>query len=155
MASNVNTVVITGNLTSDPESRIVGDNFTIANLRVAVNTREKTGGEWGDYASFFDVTVFGALAENCVAYLAKGRPVAIEGYLKQERWDKDGGERSKIVIIARSVQFLPTGQGEAGERTGAGKVDRDWGSQSGADDDIPFARPEYSELFSERARWRF
>lgn len=140
MASNVNSVVITGNLTRDPASKVVGDNFVIADLRVAVNSREKSGGEWGDYASFFDVTVFGGLAENCVAYLAKGRPVAVEGYLKQERWEKDGAERSKVVIIARSVQFLPSSQpGEPVERSsGAGVVDRDWGSSASADDDIPF-----------------
>lgn len=107
-ASNINVAVITGNLTRDPELRHTGSGTAVCQLGVACNGRMKREGEWQDKANFFDVTVFGAQGENCAQYLAKGRPVAIEGRLDWQSWEaKDGsGKRSKVIIIANSVQFL-------------------------------------------------
>jgi single-strand DNA-binding protein len=116
-ASNINVVVITGNLTRDPELRHTGGGTAVCDLRVAVNSRRRDGasGEWVDKPNFFDVTVWGAQGENCATYLAKGRPVAIEGRLDWREWEaKDGsGKRQAVQIIANSVQFL-------GSRDGAG-----------------------------------
>ena len=99
-ASNVNVVVITGNLTRDPELRSTGGGTSVCELRVAVNSRRKDGqtGEWVDKPNYFDVTVFGAQGENCANYLAKGRPVAVEGRLDWREWEaKDGsGKRQKV-----------------------------------------------------------
>ena len=92
-ASNVNVVVITGNLTRDPELRSTGGGTSVCELRVAVNSRRKDGqtGEWVDKPNYFDVTVWGAQGENCANYLAKGRPVAVEGRLDWREWEaKDG-----------------------------------------------------------------
>jgi single-strand DNA-binding protein len=104
---NINTVVITGNLTRDPELRYAGDT-SLCKLRVAVNGRRKDqSGEWVEEPNFFDVTVWGAQGESCANYLAKGRPVAVEGRLDWGEWeDKGGGKRQSIEIIANSVQFL-------------------------------------------------
>jgi len=73
---------------------------------VAVNNRKKVKGEWTDHASFLDVTVWGNQAEACAKYLSRGKPVAVDGRLEQQRWEKDGQNRSKVVIIAQQVQFL-------------------------------------------------
>jgi single-strand DNA-binding protein len=108
-ATNINRVVLTGNLTTDPELRsLPSSGMSVCKLRVACNTRRKgAGGEWEDKPNFFDVTVWGAQGENCARYLNKGRPVAIDGRLEWREWqDKDGNKRQSIDIIADSVQFL-------------------------------------------------
>lgn len=115
-ASNINRVIITGNLTADPELRSLPSGTSVCKLRVACNTRRKDGasGEWVDKPNYFDVTVWGAQGENCARYLAKGRGVAVDGRLEWREWESDAGKRSAIDIIADSVQFLGGGQGEGG-----------------------------------------
>src|SRR6185312_12578962 len=83
-ASNINRVIITGNLTSDPDLRSLPSGTSVCKLRVACNTRRKDNstGEWVDKPNYFDVTVWGAQGENCARYLSKGRPVAVDGRLE-------------------------------------------------------------------------
>jgi single-strand DNA-binding protein len=151
-ASNVNVVVITGNLTRDPELRSTPGGTSVCKLRVAVNSRRKENDNWVDKPNFFDVTVWGAQGENCANYLAKGRPVAIEGRLDWREWEKDGVKRQTVEIIANSVQFLGSrdgsgnggGGGEGGGFTPSSDVPADSSDFAGAaaggggDDDIPF-----------------
>ena len=153
-ASNVNVVVITGNLTRDPELRSTPGGTSVCKLRVAVNSRRKDGqtGEWVDKPNYFDVTVWGAQGENCANYLSKGRPVAIEGRLDWREWEakEGGGKRQTVEIIANSVQFLGSrdGSGGGGEGGGFSPPSSDVPTDSsdfagaaaggGADDDIPF-----------------
>jgi single-strand DNA-binding protein len=158
-ASNINVVVITGNLTQDPELRHTGGGTAVCELRVAVNSRRKDGatGEWIDKPNYFNVTVWGAQGENCANYLAKGRPVAIEGRLDWREWEaKDGsGKRQAVQIVANSVQFLGSrdGGGSGGGGNGNGFTPQsdtptdtsDYdaapagaGAGGGGDDDIPF-----------------
>src|ERR671925_2024703 len=108
-ATNINRVVLTGNLTRDPELRHTGGGTAVCSLRIAVNTRRKdqSTGEWTDKPNYFDVTVWGTQGENCAQYLSKGRPVAIDGRLNWREWDaQDGSKRQSVDIIADSVQFL-------------------------------------------------
>lgn len=109
-AQNINVVVITGNLTQDPEMRYTGGGTPVCELRVAVNSRRKDSatGEWVDKPNYFNAVVFGARGEACSAHLAKGRPVAIEGRLDFQEWEaKDGsGKRQAVKILANNVQFL-------------------------------------------------
>jgi single-strand DNA-binding protein len=149
MARNINRVVITGNLTADPEMKATAGGTSICRLRVAVNGSEKdSSGQWVDKPNYFTVTVFGAQGENCANYLAKGRPVAVEGRLRWREWESDGGKREAVEIVADNVQFLggrDDGDGGSGEaRTFAprgGELKPDpvpaFGG-SGGDDDIPF-----------------
>ena len=152
-ASNINTVVITGNLTRDPEMRSTGGGTQICGLRVAVNSRRKDqSGNWVDKPNYFDVTVFGAQGENCATYLTKGRPVAIEGRLDWREWEGQNGEKRQAVsIIANTVQFLGSRDGAGGENGGNRFTPQsdvpadtsDFNSPEapaavGADDDIPF-----------------
>jgi single-strand DNA-binding protein len=151
-ASNVNVAVITGNLTRDPELRHTGGGTAVCELRVAVNSRRKDGttGEWVDKPNFFDVIVWGAHGENCATYLAKGRPVAIEGRLDWREWEakEGGGKRQAVQIIANTVQFLGSKEGgpDRSEDNGGGFTPRSDGSDfegagvgsGGEEDDIPF-----------------
>jgi single-strand DNA-binding protein len=120
--TNINRVVLTGNLTADPELRATPSGTAVCKLRVASNTRRKDSatGEWGEKPNFFDVTVWGAQGENCARYLSKGRPVAIDGRLEWREWETDQGvKRQAIDIIAESVQFLG-GRDESGGGGGQG-----------------------------------
>jgi single-strand DNA-binding protein len=154
-ASNMNVVVITGNLKRDPELRHTGGGTPVCELRVAVNSRRKEGQEWVDKPNYFDVTVWGAQGENCANYLSKGRPVAVEGRLDWREWEaKDGsGKRQAVSIIASSVQFLGSrdgggsgGNGNGGSFSPSSDVPADTSDFEGAaatsggdgDDDIPF-----------------
>jgi len=121
-ASNVNVVVITGNLTQDPDLRHLGNGTAVCELRVAVNTRRKEGNEWVDKPNYFNVTVWGAQGENCAQYLSKGRPVAVEGRLDWREWEaKDGsGKRQAVQIVANTVQFLGSRDGGGGGGNGNG-----------------------------------
>jgi single-strand DNA-binding protein len=119
--TNINRVVMTGNLTRDPELRSTPGGSSVCKLRIACNTRRKNGqtGEWEEKPNFFDVTVWGAQGENCSRYLAKGRPVAIDGRLEWREWEQEGQKRQAVDIIADSVQFLG-GRDDAGGGNGNG-----------------------------------
>jgi single-strand DNA-binding protein len=158
----VNVVVITGNLTRDPELRSTGGGTSVCEMRVAVNSRRKNGqtGQWEDKPNYFDVVVFGAQADNCATYLQRGRPVAVEGRLDWREWEaKDGSKRQAVQIVANSVQFLgsrdgggaPNGNGGGGggqqqpynppPQSDVPADESDFGPVStggGAEDDIPF-----------------
>jgi single-strand DNA-binding protein len=119
-ASNINRVLVTGNLTKDPELRSTPSGTSICKLRIAVNSRRKdASGQWVDKPNYFDVTVWGAQGENCAQYLQKGRGVAIDGRLDWREWDAtDGsGKRQAVEIIADTVQFLGGG-GDGGGGNG-------------------------------------
>lgn len=122
-ASNVNVVVVTGNLTRDPELRHLGSGTAVCELRLAVNGRRKDqSGNWVEKANYFDVVVWGPQGENCATYLSKGRPVAVEGRLDWSEWEaKDGsGKRQAIRIVANTVQFLGSRDGSGGGGNGNG-----------------------------------
>ena len=148
-ATNINRVVISGNLTRDPELRSIPSSGTsVCSLRIAVNSRRKDeSGQWVDKPNYFDVTVFGAQGENCAQYLAKGRPVAVEGRLNWREWEaQDGGKRQSVDIIADSVQFLGSrdsaqlngGPRESDLQADTSDFDQVPVASGGADDDIPF-----------------
>jgi single-strand DNA-binding protein len=151
--TNINRVVLTGNLTKDPELRSTSGGTSVCSLRLAVNTSKKDSstGQWTEKPNFFDITVWGAQGENCAKYLSKGRPVAVDGRLEwREFTDKDGNNRQAVEIWADSVQFLG-GRDDSGGGNGGGQrfapqsdVPADTGdfqpagAGAGADDDIPF-----------------
>ena len=119
-ASNINRVLVTGNLTKDPELRSTPSGTSICKLRIAVNSRRKdASGQWVDKPNYCDVTVWGAQGENCGQYLQTGRGVAIDGRLDWREWDAtDGsGKRQAVEIIADTVQFLGGG-GDGGGGNG-------------------------------------
>jgi single-strand DNA-binding protein len=152
-ATNINRVVMTGNLTRDPELRNLPSGMAVCSLRIACNTRRKNNstGQWEDKPNYFDVTVWGAQGENAARYLSKGRPIALDGRLEWREWEtQDGQKRQAVDIIADSVQFLG-GRDDAGGGSPEFSVRRDIpiderdlqtaSAPSGgapAEDDIPF-----------------
>jgi single-strand DNA-binding protein len=106
-ATNINRVVLTGNLTRDPELRSLQSGMSVCSLRIASNSRRKENGEWVDKPNYFSVTVWGAQGENCARFLSKGRPVCIDGRLEWREWQgQDGTKRESVEIVADAVQFL-------------------------------------------------
>jgi single-strand DNA-binding protein len=153
-STNLNRVIITGNLTRDPEVRHLPSGTAVCELRVAVNSsRKDESGNWVDKPNYFNVKVWGAQGENCATYLTKGRPVGIDGRLDWREWEGQNGEKRQAVeIIADRVQFLGSrdgaGEGGGGQRFNAQSdvpadtSDFDSPSTPAAvgapDDDIPF-----------------
>jgi len=105
----MNKVFLLGNLTRDPELRYTPNGTAVAGFGVAVNRRYTTKeGDRKEEVDFFEVEVWDKQAENCNEYLSKGRGILIEGRLRQDRWeDESGNKRSKLKIVASSIQFMP------------------------------------------------
>jgi single-strand DNA-binding protein len=145
--TNINRVVMTGNLTADPELRSTASGKSVCHIRLACNTRRKdpATGEWGDKPNYFNVTVWGAQGENAARFLKKGRQIALDGRLEWREWETPSGDkRQGTEIIADSVQFLGSP-----DTAGAGSSDSippepefvpvPVAAGAGADDpDIPF-----------------
>src|SRR2546427_6133051 len=144
MAGDINRVTIVGRLTRDPELAHLPSGPAVLKLGVAVNGRQKDeGGNWIDKPNFFDVKVFGNQADALNNHLAKGRRVGVDGRLDWSSWEaQDGSKRSKVEIVAQSVQFLDRRQD--GEFSGGNQfvpAGASAGSDAdfqGSDDDIPF-----------------
>ncbi|HLB21345.1 MAG TPA: single-stranded DNA-binding protein [Solirubrobacteraceae bacterium] len=120
--NNINRVVLTGNLTADPELRSLPSGASVCNLRIACNGRRKNSdsGEWEDKPNYFNIVVWGGPGENVARYLAKGSPVAIDGRLDWREWEvSDGAKRQAIEIVAELVQFLPDGRERSKNGTNA------------------------------------
>lgn len=112
--SAFNKIVMLGNLTKDPQLRHTPTGAAVCDLSIASNRRFKAGDEVREETCFVDVTVWGKQAEAPARYLAKGRPVLIEGRLTQQTWQApDGSRRSKHTITAEGVRFLPSRAPEA------------------------------------------
>ena len=138
--TDLNHVIEIGRLTRDISERDFG--YTTGgtarlNLSIAVNRSEKRGGEWADKVSFFDVTVWGKTAENIKPYMHKGKQIAVNGYLDQQRWEKDGQKFSKVVIVANTVQLLGGNENNAAPQKPAGDY-QSAGSDDDFTEDIPF-----------------
>jgi single-strand DNA-binding protein len=112
--ADVNHVTLIGRLTRDAELKYTAAGFAISNFSIAVNRRRKNGDQWVEEANYFDINLFGKAAESLKPYLVKGKQIAVEGELKQDRWEQDGQARSKVVITAGNVQLLGGGQGAGG-----------------------------------------
>jgi single-strand DNA-binding protein len=148
--ASINRVTLVGNLTRDPELRTTPNGKSVCTLGLAVNDRYKNdAGEWVEKPNYFDIVVWGAQAESCSQYLAKGRQVAVDGRLSYRNWEaQDGSKRSKVEVIANTVQFLGSRQDSGssagapvatGAASGLNPDTSDFDSPSpSSDDDIPF-----------------
>lgn len=118
-AVSINRVIISGNLTRDPELRSTASGMPVLQFGVAVNDRRKNSqtGEWEDYPNFVDCTMFGARAEGVAKYLAKGTKVSIEGKLRYSAWESDGQRRSKLEVIVDEIEFLSRSEGASSANT--------------------------------------
>lgn len=109
---SINKVIISGNLTRDPELRATAGGMQVMSMGVAVNDRRKNQqtGEWEDYPNFVDCTMFGTRAESLARFLSKGTKVAIEGKLRWSQWERDGQKRSKLEVVVDDLEFMSSRQ---------------------------------------------
>ena len=146
---SINRVIISGNLTRDPELRSTQSGMDVMSFGVAVNDRRRNPqtNEWEDYPNFVDCTMFGNRARSLHQYLSKGTKVAIEGKLRWSQWERDGQKRSKLEVIVDELEFmskelqygdtvsLPAPAPASAPMPAAPVIDA---SSSVYDDDIPF-----------------
>ena len=143
---NINRVVLTGNLTRDPELRFTSNGIPVCEFGIAVNrVRSKS-----EEVDFFDITAWRELGETIANYKKKGDPILVEGRLQYRTWEaQDGSKRGKVDVVADNVQFLGRAGdgGEGGAPSGAaqrGRRDTRPSSRDDVDlneedfDDIPF-----------------
>ena len=109
--ADINKVILVGRLTRDAELRYTNSGAPICKFSIAINRRKKVGDQWEDEANFFDCVLFGRQGESINQYLVKGKQVGIEGELRQNRWEQDGQNRSKVEITAFNVMLLGGGRG--------------------------------------------
>ena len=107
--TNINSVVLVGRITKDVGSdersfSYIGNGTAKAVVNIAVNRGVKKGDKWEDEASFFDVVIWGKTAENLKPRLTKGTQITVSGYLKQDRWEKDGQKQSRVQVVADMVE---------------------------------------------------
>ncbi len=104
---SVNRVVISGNLTRDPELRSTQSGMNILTFGMAVNDRRRNAqtGEWEDYANFVDCVLFGNRAEWLSRDLHKGKKVFVEGKLRYSTWERDGQRRSKLEVVVDDIDY--------------------------------------------------
>lgn len=115
MSKNINTVVIAGRTTKDPEIKVTPSGTAVLSLSLAVNdTKKNAQGEWEDVVDFFDCKVFGKRAESLAQYIPKGSKLTINGRLHQDRWQaQDGTNRSRVLIIVQDIELPPRTQPQA------------------------------------------
>ncbi|MEI8012410.1 MAG: single-stranded DNA-binding protein [Candidatus Omnitrophota bacterium] len=104
---SLNSVNIMGNLTRDPELKNTPSGKTVCTLSIANNRIYSKNNERVTEVSYFDIEVWGPMAENCGKYLKKGSGIIVEGRLKQDRWEKDGKTQSRVRISANNIHFMP------------------------------------------------
>ena len=145
--ADINRVTLVGRLTRDAELKSIASGQSVCKFSLAVNRQRKVGDQWEEEANFFDVVLWGRRGEAVHPYLTKGKMIGVDGELKQDRWQQDGQNRSKVEIVAGNIQFLGGrdggGSGGGGGGSGGGQGQREWQSGEGpADDsfadDIPF-----------------
>ena len=138
--ADVNHVIIIGRLTKDILLKYTSGGMAIGSFSIAVNRRTKKGEQWVEEASFFDVSLFGKSAEGLAQYLTKGKQVAVEGELRQDRWEQDGQPRSKVTIAASNVQLLGgnDAKGQHRQQVVKNESEQDYFSADNFPSDIPF-----------------
>ena len=131
--TDTNSIILIGRITKDcgADERsfsYVGNGTAKAIVSLAVNRSVKKGDKWEDEVSFIDVTIWGKTAENLKSNLVKGKQICVCGYLKQDRWEKDGQKQSRLNVIAESVQLLGGGNKQNDSQNDSGYSDNPFGN---------------------------
>lgn len=136
-------VVITGNLTRDPETRTTTSGTSVCSLSVAVNRRYTTNGEQREEVSYFNCSAWGRTGETIQQYAHKGDAILVSGRLRQDRWeDKDTGKtRSSVEIVVEDFNFLGSGNSADSDAAPAPKKGKK-STKKDADEVVPDDIPE-------------
>jgi single-strand DNA-binding protein len=112
---DLNTVIIEGRLTKEPELKYTSSGASVCNLSIANNERWSQDGEKKEATHYLDLSVWGKVGENCNTYLVKGQKIRVTGTLRQQRWETPEGEkRSKLVVSSQRIAFGDKPKGEGG-----------------------------------------
>lgn len=135
--ADLSVAVLVGRLTRDAELKYTNSGQAICHFSVATSSRKKKGDQWVDEASFWDIDLWGKQGESINQYLVKGKLVAVEGSMRQDRWEQDGQSRMKVIISANTVQLLGSntqGGQQYGGSQGAESPQNQQGAQGGPRD---------------------
>ena len=108
--ADLSVAVLVGRLTRDAELKYTPSGAAVCHFSVATSAKKKKGDQWVEEASFWDVELWGKQGESLNQYLVKGKLVAVEGSMRQDRWEQDGQPRMKVLVSANTVQLLGGGQ---------------------------------------------
>jgi single-strand DNA-binding protein len=142
--ADLNHVTIIGRLTRDAELKYISSGQAVCKFSIASNYRKKEGDQWKDEANFFDIVLWGRQGETLNQYLVKGKMVGIEGELRQDRWQQDGQNRSKVEIVADNIQLLSSSGSGGGGSPGGGQ-NQQWNRENTA---APGGEPRKAEASS-------
>jgi single-strand DNA-binding protein len=117
---DLSVAVLVGRLTRDAELKYTNSGQAICHFSVATNSRVKKGDQWVDESSYWDVDLWGKKAESINQYLTKGKLVAVQGDMRQDKWEQDGQSRMKVKVTANDVQLLGGGGGAGAAGYGQG-----------------------------------
>ena len=131
--TDLNDVILIGRVTKDVGSdersfSFVGNGTAKAVVSLAVNRSVKKVDSWEDEVSYIDCTIWGKTAESLKSKLVKGKQICVHGYLKQDRWEKDGKKQSRLNVVAESVQLLGGGNKQDGSQNDSGYSDNPFGN---------------------------
>ncbi|MDR2747589.1 MAG: single-stranded DNA-binding protein [Treponema sp.] len=156
--ADLNHVTLIGRLTRDAELRYTASGQAVCKFSIAVNRRRKNGDQWEDEANFFDIVLWGRQGESLNQYLVKGKMIGVEGELRQDRWQQDGQNRSKVEIVANNLQLLGgsgSGNWQAGN-SGGGNPSSSWSgagnppqNQGPAEQEVPPPRSAGDDGFAD------
>jgi single-strand DNA-binding protein len=138
---DINHVVLIGRLTRDAELKYTASGQAVCKFSIAVNRRRKNGEQWVDEPNFFDIVLWGRQGEALNQYLVKGKLIGVDGELRQDRWEQDGQNRSKVEIVAANIQLLggnPGGGSSYGSAPSRQEAAPSARADDGFTDDIPF-----------------
>jgi single-strand DNA-binding protein len=147
--NDLNCVTLIGRLTRDADLKYTASGTAVSKFSIAVNRNVKKGDNWETEASFFDIVLWGRQAESLDKYLLKGKQVGVMGELRQDRWEQEGKSRSKVEVVADTIQLLGRGSEARSSSSEHGNDSKPSSSQKsspqgtrenddGFTDDIPF-----------------
>jgi len=146
--ANLNKVMLIGNLTRDPELRYTPKGTAVADIALAINrVWNNEQGQRQEETTFVDITLWGRQAELAQQYLTKGRGAYVEGRLQMDTWDdkQTGQKRSKLKVVAESLQFLPDGGGAKSGAAGGGSSSPQRPAQQRPQGGSPAPADDYAE----------
>ncbi len=146
MANDINSVALVGRLVRDAELKYTNSGTAVCKFAIAVNRSRKSGDGWEEEAHFFDIVLWGRQGEAIQKYLGKGKQVAVQGELRQSRWEQNGQTRSRVEVHAQNVQLLGGSPGSSGGGSYGGggrpQAQNGGGSQNSGSYSDDFSGPE-------------
>lgn len=135
---DINSVTEVGRLTADAELHTFENGNGVVQFTIAVNTSKKEGDKFVDEGNFFTVKYYGKNLEKFTSYLTKGKQICVDGFLKQDKWQKDGKTNSLVYIVATAIQLCSSGKASEQTSQSSNSPEDFKGEESNFPEDVPF-----------------